>query len=154
MTLLATQITDALAAQMATCTAANGYVSNVGRLVLTAQTRAGAVQCPCCVVVPGRTTDQSAYSDVIELTRSYEIRGFADTLSHPALSDAALVDLIGWDIRTCLAAAGTALSDLIRILTVRDETPGYREDGGSMVGATVSVGIEYAVAMSDPSTPV
>jgi hypothetical protein len=154
MTLLATRITDALTTQLATAKTAAGYVSNIGASVFVGQLRGGAVQSPCTYIVPMRTVDQAAYSNVLELTRSIDVRGFADANDHPTLTDAALVDLIAWDIRRCLAAAGTGLTSLVRDLRVKEDSPGYREEGGTLVGASVSIEVDYAVALSDPSTPV
>jgi hypothetical protein len=152
MTLLATQITEALVAQLQTCTDTEGFETDIGRSVYVGQLRGGAVQAPCLYVLPVRTTDTAAYSDVVELSRRYEIKGFCDA-NHYQISEPALIDLIAWDIRRCLHAAGTGLTNLVRDIVIRDDSPGYREEGGTLVGASLNVEISYAVDMTDPTTP-
>ena len=154
MTLLATQITDALVARMATVTAINGYPSEIGRTVFSGTLKGDAVQAPCVFVTPGRTTDTAAYSGILESTRTYDLVGYCDSTSYPDMSDHAIVDAIAWDIRRALAATDPALAALVRQIRFISDSPGYREDGGNLVGASVVIEIDYAVALTDPSTPV
>jgi len=153
MTLLATQITQALAARLATATTANGYTSNCGSAVFIGQTRGADRQAPAVFLLPGRQSGEGRYADEREVRREYDIRGFADLNSHPHLSEAALIDLIIWDLRRCCESNNDALTGLIERLSYRSDQPGYREEGGSIVGAALTYEIQYICSITDPTTP-
>lgn len=151
MILLATQITEALAARLRECTADAGRVSDVGRTVQVGRVRAGAIEAPCCYVTPGRSTETRIYG-AVQRTRAYEVRAFADLNAHPALSDADLVDQIIFDVRRTLEE-GAALAGVQDLRYVAD-SPGYREDGGTLVGALIEYEVDYIIDLTDPTTPL
>jgi hypothetical protein len=133
------EITAALTASLATATEANGYSSDIGRAVFVGELRGDAVQTPCTFILPGRTTFSGP-----DATRTYDITGYCDA-SAAGLSEHGLVDAIAWDIRRCLAAEDPALAALVRQIRVAGDSPGYREDGGSLVGASVAIEVEFGV---------
>lgn len=154
MTLLATQITDALIIQLEYCRESDGYTTDVGSMVLPGIMRGGAPQAPCVFVTPGRVTETRDEYGAHNFTRTYELNGFCDANQYPSLAECELVDRIAWDLRRCLWTAGTGLTSLIRDLRTTGEQPGYREDGGSLVGCALTVEIDYAIDTSDPDTPL
>lgn len=148
MTLLATQITEALAARLRECTADAGRVSDVGRTVQVGRVRAGAIEAPCCYLVPARGSDDPHYGAVRRLRR-YEVRAFADANAHPALSDVDLVDRITWDVRQTVESARLPGADAVRYVA---DTPGYREEGGTLVGTLIEYEVGYDVDPANPET--
>lgn len=150
--LVATQITNRLAAMAAAVTAANGYVSDVGATVGVARQKGMADQAPASFILPGRQKVSDYYGE-LEVEREYSIRAFADTRSHSAFDEHALVDQIIWDLRRRFGAEDEELSLLCSWL-VGDDRPGYTEDGGVIVGADMTITTTYRVAASDPSTPL
>ena len=148
MTLIATTITEALADCIRDCTAAKGYSSNVGATVEVGRLAAGATDAPCTYLLPGRGTGGQLYG-VIEYTRAYELRAFVDRAAHPTIADAALVDLIIWDLRRIIERAPVPGVDALRFVS---DQPGYREDGGNLVGAILHYEIIFQVSLSDPTT--
>lgn len=150
MTLLATQITEALADRLRGCTAAGGFASDVGATVHTGRVKAGASEAPCISIMPGRGTGTALYG-VVQYTRNYEIRAFVDLNTHPELSDCDLTDQIIWDVRRILETDQLPGVELINFVS---DQPGYREDGGTLVGALLNYEIAFLVNMSDPSVSV
>jgi hypothetical protein len=158
MTLLTTQITEALAARLRGCVAGGGYRSNVGARVRTGRMNANAIEAPCVYVLPTRGTGESIYG-AVRYTRSYELRAFADLNAHPELvreqdpdaADADLIDQIIWDLRRCIEMPDEPLPG-VDILRYVADTPGYRDDGGSAVGAVLNYELSFVVALADPST--
>jgi hypothetical protein len=148
--LVATQITDRLAAIAATITTANGYPSNVGATVQIGAKRGMADQAPAIWIIPGRQTVTDLY-DSTEISREIEIKAFADLRDHPSLSEHGLVDQVIWDIRKALWAYDATLTDLCDLLLGNDQ-PGYSEDGGAIVGAGLTLTITYRVSDDDPTT--
>lgn len=148
MVLLSTSITEALAARLRGCTAGAGYASDVGLTVHVGRLKAGAVEAPCIYLLPGRSSGTALYG-ASEVLRAYEIRAFADANAHPERSDCDLCDLIIWDIRRCIEAEGRIPgADSVRYVS---DLPGYREDGGTIVGALIEYEIGYTVDLSNPS---
>lgn len=153
MTLLATKITSALVEAVQGATIAAGYPSNVGRLVFRGQLRGGAIQAPCTFVLPGTSRDSAYYNGCREITRQVEIHGFADANAYPDLTDDALVDQIIWDLRQVLEADNT-LGGLAQDLRYVADRPGYREDGGSIVGAGLTYEVVTHINIADASAPI
>lgn len=153
MTLLATQITEALVEAVQGATIAAGYPSDVGRLVFVGQLRGGAIQAPCTFVLPGASRDTAYYNGGREVTRQIEVRGFADANAYPDLTDHALVDQVIWDLRQVLAA-DPPLGGLADDLRYVSDRPGYREDGGTIVGAALTYELVFNVDIADPSTSI
>lgn len=151
MLLIATKHSETIVARLRECVSGAGYRSNVGRTVHMGRLAAGAIEAPCCFVVPGRGADDPLYATIAH-TRTYEIRAFADANDHPELSDWDLVDQIVYDVRRTLEARG-ALPGLDSLRYVSD-TPGYREDGGTLVGVLFEYVATYHLDLSDPSNPV
>lgn len=149
--LLTTQITDRLAVLCRTCTAANGYSSNIGSAVRIGQLAGAATEAPIVYVMPGREQGTVRYG-MHEMARTWTITGFAHTSAHPNLSEHALVDTVAWDIRRCIEARDSTLAALIERLTFRSAQPGYHEGGGTIVGSAVEYDITYHIAISDPDT--
>ena len=152
MTVLASQITQALAEQLATCRAP-GYPSDVGRTVLVGQPAGLLTTTPCVVISPGASRDLRNDYGLTDITRAYEISGFLDddTLGLP---DYELVDQIAYDIRRCIAAAGTDLTSLIRDIRVIEDAPGYRDAAAALLGCVVSIEIDFSYSPDAPDTPV
>jgi len=154
MSLLPTQITDALAVLARGCTAANGYLSNVGANVAIGRLAGAAVEAPICFVIPARqqpSTDLAFGAACV--VREYELKAFADLQDHPTLDEHALMDQIIWDVRRVVEAEGTDLRDLATRVTWLSDTPGYHEQGGSLVGATITYEIEYRLDPDNPDQP-
>lgn len=151
MTLHATTITEVLAERLRGCTAGAGCVSDVGATVQCGRVRAGAMEAPCCYVTPGRSTETRLYG-VVQRTRTYEVRAFADANAHPALQDWDLADQIIFDVRRTLEE-GAPLAGVDALRYVAD-SPGYREDGGSLVGALIEYEVDYVIDLSNPSSSV
>ena len=155
MILLPTQITTALADRLALARVANGYITDVGATVYQGQLRGGAIQAPCIYLLPGRTAPgKPLMKGVKEKQRAYEIRGFVDSNDHKALSDVALVDLIAWDIERAVELITDRLGGLIDSIRWTGEQPGFREEGGTLVGAGVTYDIVYRTTLADPSAAV
>jgi hypothetical protein len=161
VTLLATQVTEALSARLRGCVAGAGYRSNVGATVRTGRLSAHTTEAPCIYLLPTRGADTRAYGEAaVVYTRQYEIRAFADLNAHPEIvrevdpdaADADLIDQIIWDVRRCLET-GQPLPG-VDYLHYLSDTPGYREDGGSTVGAVLLYEVRFAVSLLDPSTPI
>lgn len=151
MTIFATYITEAIAARLRGCTAGAGFASNVGASVQTGQMKAGAADAPCLYIMPGRGIGGALYCDsVVEYTRAYELRAFVDLNSHPELSDCDLIDQIIWDVRRIIEIEPLPGADIVRFIS---DQPGYREDGGNLVGALINYEIVFTVNLSDPSRP-
>lgn len=150
MTLLATLVTESLAERLRGCTAGAGFSSNVGATVRTGRMSAGAVDAPCTYIIPGRGAGNALYG-AVEYTRAYEIRAFVDLSTHPELSDCDLTDQIIWDVRRIIETDALPGADGVRFVS---DQPGYREDGGNLVGALLNYEITFTVDLSDPSTPL
>lgn len=148
--LVATQITDRLAAIAATITTANGYPSNVGARVQIGQQRGMADQAPAVFIVPARQQVTNLY-DSVEVSREIEIKAFADLRAHPGLSEHGLVDHVIWDLRRAFGAYDATLAALGE-LGIGNDQPGYSEDGGATVGAGLTLTITYRVAADDPTS--
>lgn len=148
--LVATQITDRLAAIAATITTANGYPSNVGATVQIGARRGMADQAPAVWIVPSRQTVTDLY-DSVEISREIDIKAFADLRDHPSLSEHGLVDQVIWDVRKAFGAYDATLAAL-GDLTLGNDQPGYSEDGGAIVGAGLTLTTTYRVAVDDPTT--
>jgi hypothetical protein len=151
MSLVATQITDRLAVMAATITTANGYTSNVGASVNVADLRGIGTQAPALFIIPSRQRPTRSYA-FAQYEREYQIKAFADLRDHPSLSDHALVDTVIWDVRQCFETHDTALMALADQVSTDDDQPGYSEDGGSIVGASITLPIHYRVDPTDPDT--
>lgn len=152
MSLIATEITRALIDLMGTCVTARGYTSNCGASVYLGQLRGAATQAPAIFVLPGRQSGEVRYGELREVTRSYQITAYADLNDHPTLDEAGLVDLIIWDLRRCVESHEPTLVGLAQRVRYVSDQPGYREDGGSIVGAGLQYEIQYAVNLNDPET--
>ena len=160
MTLLATQVTEALAARLRGCVVGAGYRSNVGARVRTGRMKANTVEAPCIYVLPTRGMDEAVYG-VVRYVRNYELRAFADLNAHPELvreqdpdaADADLIDQIIWDLRRCIEMPSEPLPG-VDILRYVSDTPGYRDDGGSAVGAVLIYELSFVVDLIDPSTAI
>lgn len=149
MTLFATYITEALAERLRGCTAGAGFASNVGATVRAGRMSAGAIDAPCTYIIPGRGAGNALYG-AVEYTRTYELRAFVDLNTHPELSDCDLIDQIIWDVRRIIETEPLPGADIVRFIS---DQPGYREDGGSLVGALLNYEIAFTVNLSDPSLP-
>lgn len=149
--LVPTAITTALTTRLRGAITAAGCASNVGATVQVGRVKAGAVEAPCCYVTPGRGTETRIYG-AVQRTRAYEVRAFADLNAHPALSDCDLVDQIIFDVRRILEE-GAALAGVQDLRYVAD-SPGYREDGGTLVGALIEYEVDYIIDLTDPTTPL
>jgi hypothetical protein len=142
---LPTQITRRLKAMLEACIPANGYASGVGADVRIGQLRGAATEAPAAFVVPGRETGETIYDESIEMVREFEIKAFADTKAHPTIEDHELVDRVIWDVRQCLESYDAELADLIDGIRFQNARPGYREDGGTLVGASITYEVRYVV---------
>lgn len=140
-----------MATRLRGATTAAGCVSNVGATVQVARPAAGAIESPCCYLTPGRSTETRLYG-VVQRTRVYEVRAFADANAHPSLSDWDLADQIIFDVRRTLEE-GAALPGVQDLRYVSD-SPGYREDGGTLVGALIEYEVEYVIDLTTPTTPL
>lgn len=161
MTILATKITESMADRLRGCVTGAGYRSNAGATVRTGRLSAHTTDAPCIYLLPARGTGSLAYGEsAVVYTRQYEIRAFADLNAHPELvrevdpdaADADLIDQIIWDVRRCLET-GAPLPG-VDYLHFLSDTPGYREDGGSTVGAVLLYEARFAVSVTDPSMPI
>lgn len=149
MTLFATTVTELLAERLRGATAAVGYASDVGRSVHVGRTRAGAVEAPCSFVTPGFGAADGAYFASI-YTRRIEIRAFVDANTHPELSDPDLCDQIIWDVRRILEDPSARPIPGLDGLKFISDAPGYREDGGTLVGALLTYEVRFIVDLTDP----
>lgn len=152
MTLLATEITNALVALLTQCVARRGFVSDVGARVFASLLKADYSQAPAAFIHPGRTTADVLYGEARRVSRVYTITACANSLSHPTLSDAALADQIVWDVRRCIESPDDTLLELVERVRFLNDQPGYREEGGSIVGATLTYEVSYAVDLNDVET--
>lgn len=161
MTLLATQITEALASRLRGCVAGAGYRSDVGARVRTGRLSASTTEAPCIYLLPTRGVGSMSYGDsAVVYSRQYEVRAFADLNAHPELvrevdpdaADVDLIDQIIWDVRRCLET-GPKLPGA-EYLHYLSDSPGYREGGGSAVGAVLIYEVRFAVSLVDPSTAI
>jgi hypothetical protein len=152
MTLLATQITRTLADLVSTCTTARGYASNTGASVQVGQIRGTYRQAPAAFVLPGRQSGGGRYGEVREVTREIQVRAFADLNDHPALDEIELIDLVIWDLRRCIESYDESLAALVQRIRYVSDLPGYREEGGTIVGAALTYEIVYLVSITDPET--
>jgi hypothetical protein len=152
MSLVPTEITRELAILLADCTTANGYVSNVGAVVQIGQLRGAYQQAPAVFVLPGRQSGTARYGEVREMTRDITVRGFADLNDHPTLDEVELIDTIIWDLRRCIESQSQTLDSLVQRLSYASDRPGYREEGGTIVGAALTYQVQYAVNLNDPET--
>lgn len=158
--LMSVRVTRALASVLEGCTSANGYISNVGAAVYLGKLRGGAVQAPCINLLPGRHSPADpVYNPQWEQTREIEIRAaldandYLDAANIQTLDDIELVDLVIWDVRRCLALGRAALADLGAELRYQGDQPGYREDGGTVVGASLTYSVTYTADPADPDQP-
>ena len=162
--MLATLITRELGALLTTCTAANGFPSNVGAQVFLGQIQGRAEDAPAIWVVPGPQRETQRYGPIVELARDYSIRAFADLRDGAAwaggdraarnLLEVELVDEIIFDIVRCLDTWDLADSPLIGLVDQirrNGDRPGYSEDGGTRVGCAVDITVTYRVDFSDPT---
>jgi hypothetical protein len=150
--LVATQITEAFAAQLRLLTAAHGYTTNVGAEVHVGMLRGAAEQAPACYLLPGRqSAGEGRYGTRRLVLRSYEVRAFVDLRDHPAWSEAQAVDAVIWDVRAGVETAQGALHGLAERLAYQGDRPGYREEGGTLVGAAIDYTVAYFVDLSDPT---
>jgi hypothetical protein len=158
--LMSVRITRAIAAILGGCTSTNGYLSNVGAAVYLGKLRGGAVQAPCINLLPGRHAPADpVYNPQWEQTREIEIRAaldandYLDDANVQALDDIELVDLTIWDVRRCLSLGRDTLSALGAELRYLSDQPGYREDGGTVVGASLTYSVTYTADPADPDQP-
>lgn len=148
MALRSTQITDRLAALLATAKG-SGYPSAVGSRVLVGQVKGAEQQAPCVFLLPERETEEELYNRKGVIARDYRLAAYAKRSAHPSLSEHALVDQIIYDLRKVLETRDATLAGLLesgpRLLQV---TPGFHEDGGQIVGAALSYQLQYRQAAS------
>jgi hypothetical protein len=150
-----TEITREIATLLRGTTRANGYQSNVGATVFLGQLRGGKTQAPCCYVIPGQHDPTSVmYGAAREVRRSYEIKAIVDANDHATLEDIDLVDLIIWDVRSVIETNEDRLGGLVQRISWTGDRPGYREDGGSLVGASINYDVIYRVNIDDPTTAI
>jgi len=151
MLLVSSRITDEFAAVLRGATTARGYTSNVGASVRIGQLRGAAEEAPSCYLVPGRQSPGEArFAHRRLVVRGYEIRGFIDMNDHSTLSDHEAVDLVVWDIRRCVESGRGPLADLVERIAYSGDRPGYREDGGTIVGAAIEYDVVYHVDLLQP----
>ena len=148
--LLATQITDRLAAIAEGITTANGYPSALGEHVIIAPLYTTPDSAPACVIVPGRQRVAYRYS-LIETERDYEIKGFIDWRDHTGETEHALVDQVIHDLRTAFAAPDATLAGLTERIVLADDEPGYSEEGGTLIGALLRLSVHTRINPLDPS---
>jgi len=153
MSLVATDITHTLAELVRNCTTRRGYTSNVGAAVYVGLLRGAAQQAPSAWIIPGLQRGSERYGELREVTREYKVSGFADHNDHPSLDEVGLVDLIIWDLRRCIESQDDILAAMVERLRFVSDQPGYREEGGTIVGATLSYELTYLVNLTDPETP-
>lgn len=153
MPLVATQITDRLAAIAATITTANGYASNVGATVKVAQLDAIGSDAPACILIPGRQQAESQMGGKAKLSRDYDIKAFVDLRDHPSLPPHELADLVLWDLRRRFSLYDAPLHLLINDISIKDDQPGYPENGGSLVGCSLTLGLSYLITLEPPTAP-
>lgn len=151
MDLIATRITDRLAAMAAELTPANGYPSNIGANVLVARLDAIGREAPACILLPGRSRVEVIYNGRAQVTRSYTVQAFVDTRQHPSTGAHALADQVLWDLRRRFETYDTDLYALIDSLAAEGDQPGYSQDGGALVGGALDLSLTYRVALDDPS---
>lgn len=147
MALLATSITDRLAALVATCKGAS-YPSLVGTTVLVGQIKGVEQQAPCCFVIPERVTAEGRYAQH-QITREYRLCAFARLSSHPTLSEHALIDQIIRDLRQVVEKRDGGTGGLVSLgaeISFQGAQPGYHEDGGQLVGAALTYRLTYPQA--------
>lgn len=149
--LLASRITAALAERLRRVRASAGYASDVGARVLVGQLAGSAPMAPCCYLIPGPQRPGELYGPVCAVTRTYQVRGFVDANAHAGAADTDLVDLVIWDLRRALELADATIGGLAERLLYRSDTPGYREDGGALVGAGLSYDVAYYLDLNSPT---
>lgn len=151
-TLLSTQITDRMAAIAAGLRAASGFSTDIGASVQVAPTPVNADSAPACIIVPGVQRASGRYGGVQQIGRDYEVRGFVDWRAHQAIDEHALVDLVLWDLRRGFGTRDAALEGLIERIALRDDRPGYTDEGGSLVGGLLNLTVHYRLNAADPAT--
>ena len=147
MTLLATTITDRIASLLGTCKGAS-YPSNVGTTPLVGQVKGADQQAPCVFLLPERVTVEGRYA-MHQVARDYRIVAFARLSDHPTLSEHGLVDQIIRDVRQVLEARDGGTGGLVSLgaeISFQGATPGYHDDGGQIVGASLTYRITYPQA--------
>ena len=149
---LPTQITRQIKLMLERCTTANGFVTNLGARVEIARGKAGSEEAPAAFVIPGRQSGEPLYDDAVEQVRAYEITAIADTHDHPDIDDYELVDRLIWDVRRCLETRDEALAELVDSIKYTSDRPGYREDGGTIVGASITYEVRYTLQIHTPAS--
>ncbi len=147
MALLATSITDRLAALLANCQGTS-YPSNVGTTVLVGQVKGAEQQAPCCFLIPERQTAEGRYAQH-QVQREYRIAAFARLSDHPTLSEHGLIDQIIRDLRQVLETRDAGTGGLVSLgaeIAFDAAQPGYHEEGGQIVGAALTYRITYTQA--------
>jgi hypothetical protein len=147
-----TAVTRRLRTILQGCTLANGYASNLGADVRIGQLRGAATEAPAVFVIPGRESGEPMYDGTFEMVREYEIKGIADTKAHPEIEDFELIDRVIWDVRKCIEAYDANLADMIDSIRFTNARPGYREDGGTLVGAAITYEIRMTLNSDTPDT--
>lgn len=152
--LSASKITFLIKGVLDDCLAERGFPSNCGASVRVGLLYGAASEAPSVYVLPGRQTCEQRYGQTQEIRREYQIRAFADLNDHPTLSEFELVDQVIWDVRRCMESRELTLPDYVDRLAYAGDQPGYREEGGSVVGAVINYDVMYTVSIDDAETPI
>jgi hypothetical protein len=147
--MIATDITDRIVALCGTITVANGYTLDLGNSVVVGRSSAGEPEAPAIYVMPGADTAEAGYGHT-QMRREYRILAYAEDDAVDGVSAWGLVDAMIWDIRRCLEAYDASIAALNCTLMFQRSEPGYREPGGSLVGAAVTYTALYTI---DPLSP-
>lgn len=155
MSLVPTDITDELVTILRAATTRGGYPSNIGASVRVGELRGMAAQAPACFVIPSRgKPGLSRYSEIRQVVRDYEIKALVDMDDHPSMSDHAMIDQIIWDVRRCIEGYEPGVESLVERIAYSSDRPGYREEGGTIVGASLTYEVTYSVNLTDPETAI
>lgn len=152
--LAASTITHLIKGVLDDCISARGFVSNCGASVRIGLLYGAASEAPCTYVLPGRQKCEQRYGLVQQISREYQIRAFADLNDHPTLTEFELVDRVIWDVRRCMESRELTLPDYVDRIAYAGDQPGYREEGGSIVGAVINYDVMYTVSINDAETPI
>lgn len=144
MPLLQTQITDRIATLLATCKGVS-YPSLVGTTVKVGQARGAEQQAPAIFVMPEVEQASGLYATQL-ITRTFRLAAFAKLSAHPTYSEHGLIDQIIRDVRKVMETRDSTLVGYGANVKFISATPGYHEDGGQLVGASLQYEIQYPQA--------
>lgn len=148
MSIRATQITDRIATLLADCIGED-YPSQCGETVLVGQVKGAEQQAPAVFVIPELLRVEGRYGQG-QVLRDYRLAAFARLSDHDGLSEHGLIDQIITDVRDLMesrdAQFKVGLVALGAEVRFQQAQPGYHEEGGDLVGASLQYQIVFTQA--------